>query len=699
MKQHFFLKGLITSFSLLSIIFPVYSAGESAIHDDYVFPCKQTPRHLEPYANSIFTAGFSRISAMRGDEIVNVGNNTKIVNFEVSPAGNTFAIVEESLKKGSKTASIYSTNEIQYRTHKFDINKYGTPSAITYTPNARSIVLATDRALYIFDTKKFQLEGKIEGLGINPSRMYFSPNGYYLTLVSGNDAIVLNYEARTVRKRINDDVEINDISFSPNSELMAVITADGLLSVYDTRSFEVRTMIDDLGQGLACSFNDNGKYIAVAVNSSEIELINLVRTSDRKTLELSEEGLADISFLNDSHNNTLIAYNSSNSLKAHRLLDLEPYYTRLVSETVDSRMNEWLKMLPGETMEDYEKRVNDQSLARQRRLYEDEISTQFAGDLLAMSEISLGSYDRSNNMLSVSFSNLPTILLPVAETDIAAFTSGSDLEIEEAQYGLLPDDSFELIYAKFRNKNDNKTYVYDNIDRRPMELMTSNADFVSLDILRQQQMEEIVLKEIKDKVVEEAKHNNVISDHTNIAVDSKVQPDYDADGNKILNYIVNVSYQVEPQYSAVEDFGPGKYHIQESGAASSMMKIVKQALEGEMSQYLKPGKKMKVVLSGTADATPIVRGIPYDGSYGDFDEEPILIDGVLTPISVSQKSGITTNPQLALLRAAGVRQFIEKNINIPEGMDVDYNYKVSVSKDKGSEHRRITAQFTFPDAF
>lgn len=689
----------LCSMTIVSSALSASAQTESAMTPEYSFPRMETPTQIETYATTTFSMSPKWVNTMRGDVLAEMGAKKDITDFVLSPAGNSFAIIEKNIKKGESRARIYSATDSKLVKHTFDVKKYGNPSAITFTPNSRSIIMATNTGVYIFDSRKYELQGRIEGFGIQPTKLLMSPNGYFLVGLNGKDAVVFNFETKKIRKRIDAEVTINDASFSENSEMLAFITTDGLLTIYDTRTFDVRKMIDGLGAGLACSFNDNGKYIAVLVSPEEIDVINLVRTSDRKTYTLDRTGAADLIFFHDSGNNTLLAYSSQNALNANRMHDLEPYYSRLVSETVDGRMNEWLKMQPGESMEDYQNRVNDQTRASQRRLFEDEISTMLAGDMLSMSEISLGSYDRSNGLLAVQFTNLPTIMLPVAETDLASFTSGGDLTVEEAQYGVLPDDSFELIYAKFRNKNDNKTYVYDNIERRPMDMLSSDANFVSLDVLRQQQMEEIALQEIKEKVVEEAKHNNVISDHTNIAIDSRVQPDYDADGNKILNYIVNVSYDVEPGFSAAEDFGPGKYHVAESGAASSMLKIVKQAFEGDMKQYLRPGKRIKVAISGTADASPILHGIPYDGSYGDFNEEPVKVDGVLTPLTVTSKSGITTNPQLALLRAAGVRDFLQKNINVPEGMDVDYEYLVGVSKDKGSEHRRITAEFTFVDAF
>lgn len=226
-----------------------------------------------------------------------------------------------------------------------------------------------------------------------------------------------------------------------------------------------------------------------------------------------------------------------------------------------------------------------------------------------------------------------------------------------------------------------------------------NSDDISLELLQQQQMEEMKLQEIREQVVEEAKNSNIISDHTNISVNSKVVPDYDANGNKILNYVVDFQYEVEPEFSAEEDFKPGKYHIEESGAASSMLNIVKQAFEGDMGQYVKSGKKLKINLVGTADGTPIVNGIAYDGSYGEIEEEPVYLNDQLTTLTVTKKSGIKENPQLALVRALGVKDYLEKNINGLQDMSKDYRYDVKVSEDKGGEFRRITATFTFVDAF
>ena len=108
-------------------------------------------------------------------------------------------------------------------------------------------------------------------------------------------------------------------------------------------------------------------------------------------------------------------------------------------------MEEWQKMMPGESMEEYRLRVNDETRARQRRLFEDEISTQLAGDLLAGQTMTLGSYDRANQVLALDFSSMPTIYLPVPEADVTNFRDAGDLLLSDVQYGVLPDDTFEIV--------------------------------------------------------------------------------------------------------------------------------------------------------------------------------------------------------------------------------------------------------------
>lgn len=672
---------------------PAYGQELGTVRTDYMFKHTETPMGVHPYSTTVFTEGEHTVATMRGDDIFSTKN--LVTDMALNPAGNSFAVITKD-KKGKVALEIYGTDTADHRIHKFNTNDYGYPTAVAFSADARELIVTTDKGIYEFEVKKFKPLNHFS-LSMQPTAIAVSDNGYFLAMTEGSKVGIYNLQTHTMRTTLDLEEPVNDATFSDGSDMLAVVTADGVLNVYDTRNFTIRTSIDDLGEGLACAFNDTGKYISVATSPTTIKVINLVRTDESETVEVPMENVKDLAFIKDSRGNTLLAYTTTYSLGAKRMLNLEPYYARLVSDRADEKMAEWLKMMPGETMEAYQLRMENQ--AKQRRLFEDELSTEYAGDMLSMATITLGNYDRGSQRLEVDFSNMPTIFLEVPQEDVVSFTSPDDLEFSDARYGLTADDNFELIYAKIRNKADGKTYVYDNLDRVPMNFMTSDDNVVSLEVLRQQQMEEIKLQEIRQSVVEEAKHANVISDHTHIAVDSRVEPTYNANGDKILNYIVKFTYTVEPAFSASEDFGPGKYHVAESGAATSMLKIVKEAFDGDFAQYLRPGQAVNIAISGTADATPIVRKIAYDGSAGEYEDEPIYQNGQLQSITVTTKGGIESNEQLAFVRAAGVKDYLEKNINNIKDLNRNYRYNIDVSEDKGSEHRRITAEFTIVDAF
>ena len=671
------------------------AADEAPQKKEYRFKQKATPKEFGIYNTVVFPLSENMVSTMRGDALY---TTKKTLNgLQVNPTGISFGVIETD-KKGKKEALFYSSLATDKKIAEFDVKKYGQPSAIAYTADGRRLLVASDKGLYVFDPRKMTLLDQME-LPFTPTEMVMSDNGYYLALLSGDRVAVYNFEEKKQRRDWNYGVPVNDMVFNQGSSEFAVLTSDGALTIYDTRTFNIKNDIDDLGEGLACTFNTDGKYMAVATSPSTIEVINLVRPADRNTIPVDTEMVSDVAFIRDTEGTPILTFTTANAVGAQRMANLEPHYARLINDEVDQMMAEWLKMMPGESMEEYRLRVNDETRAKQRRLFEDAISTQLAGDLLAGQKMSLGSYDRTNQVLALSFSEMPTIYLPVPESDVSSFHNADDLLLSDVQYGVLPDDTFEIIYAKVFNKADGKTYEYNNLERATMDFMSGDDNVVSLEILQQQQMEELRLQELREKVVEEAKVNDLISNHTNITVDSKVVPDYNANGEKIMNYEVNFTYQVDPEFSAAEDFPPGKYVIDESGAASAMLKIVKEAFEGDFAQYLKDGKKLKVTISGTADASPIIRTIPYTGVYGDFVDEPIYENGDLTAITVTKADGIKENRQLAFLRAEGVKNYLENNVDNLKKMDTDYTFKVDVAQGKGSEFRRITANFVLVDVF
>ena len=68
-------------------------------------------------------------------------------------------------------------------------------------------------------------------------------------------------------------------------------------------------------------------------------------------------------------------------------------------------------------------------------------------------------------------------------------------------------------------------------------------------------------------------------------------------------------------------------------------------------------------------------------------------------ITVTKASGITSNEQLALMRAAGVKDYIEKNVTTLGNTQNQFEYHVEVAKERGGEFRKINVEFIIVDAF
>lgn len=681
-------------FLLCSLCLPQLSAQTTNNEErqKYVYPQKVSPTGIDNYLFSTYYYNGKKTYNLRNSVL---SNSDMISAMKINPAGSSFAIVQTKGKKSSVTVyDLWMSNKVK---HEFEEDM--TPVSLCYAPDAKSLVISGDnKELLFFDTRQYALQSKME-IPFVAENIAISSNNYFIVASNGNTLDIWNLQTKELRKSIEADDKINCFTFSADNNLLAVLTADGKLNTYDTRTFFILQSYDAMGTAKYCYFHPEGKYIAIITGDNRISILNLMDETDREYIDNAEGGITDARFLKNGKGEIFLAYNTVNSITYELMSKLSPNYTKLMSDELSDRMNTWMKMMPGETLEEYNLRVNDETRTEQMKLFEQEIATRMADNLIEKSEVTLGNYNPTDNVLALEFNTMPTIYLDVPTEEVSDFMNPGDLEFRNAKYGLTKNDKFELIYADVYNKASGKTYKYDNLDRESFDYMKSDDNFIPLNLVQQSNMDEIKLQEIKESIMNMAKQQKTISDHTKISVDAGIASETDANGKKIMNYNINFSYEVEQGFSTQEDFGPGKYATDQSGAAMSMLAIMKTAFEKDFAQYVQAGKKLRVKITGMADASPINGKIAYNGVYGEYTNEPVYKDNDLSNITVTKESGITQNDQLAFLRAVGVKEYLLQNIPAFSKMNSDYNYYIEVTKEKGSEYRRISVAFTFVDAF
>lgn len=600
---------------------------------------------------------------------------------------------------GSSVCALSSNGASRHMDSNFGFSFNFKPFAICYSPDAKYFASSdTDGQIHIFSVKgrTFQ-EERIIITGFNAEQLEISGNRWYVAAVSGNDVWVFDFESGVARNSASFGSPIHQVSFSKDNLFFYVLLENAELYKYNLVDFSLMHKWDSLGKASSFSVSSDGKYVAVAVSDREIRFINSLdgKASD---VAVTEDGLDRISFVTARNGKEYIAYNSHDEIRISLVNNLDPYYYRLVNEEVESRMHEWMERMPEESLEEYNARVTSESYAARRFSLEREIATRLVeGDgLVNLSDFRLGNYDMDSHMLAVFVGDMPPVYLNISEKELAGYKE-DDFLLVNPQYVIDENDGLELVYVEMRNRNTGSTSLFDNRERRSLEYLKLSDSFVPIELIQKSTMQEVGLKDIKNDVLQEAKRNDILSDHTNISVEAAIKKDIDRDGHQIYNYVVSYSYDVESEFSAHDDYGSGKYAIEESPAAMAMAAIIRKSFESELAGYVNSNKDVLVEITGSADKSPIRGKIAYDGRYGEFLDQPVSDNGSMFSVSVTTKDGITDNDQLAFIRAAGFCDYIGKEIQALNSMKREVKYNTEVFSREGAEFRRVKVVFTFYD--
>ena len=658
-------------------------------------------KKINAFDNTTFCTAYLSDGALYTMRDIAINDVRKIERIVFNPTGSSIALL-----RAKNPISIYSFRDrnkklFELKEKRKKLKAKPMPVSMCYSADARSFIVGNSLGeIVIYDTKEYMPLAYIQGEA-PATALAMSSNNYFIAAAAGQNINIWNFQTKELRKAIPMPAVVKEVTFSPDAALLAVTTDDNHLTITDTKNWDKVDIFDKLGGTLSSpSFHPEGKYISVVKDGKNIEIINLKNGVVEQDIVDPTGGVTGGRFFKNNQNSEVfLLTNRTKQMVFWDANGLNPFYGKIMGREVDAKMNEWVKMMQGESMEDYAIRVNDETRIKQQQLFAQEVATALAGDRISMDNPFIDGYDASNNMLNIGFKGLPSIGLEVPSNEAGDFKDGK-MKFSNAVYVLNDKDEFELAYVEVTNETTNKVYIYDNIGRTKLTALEADENFVPLEIMQQATREEAQLAEIKEQVIEEKKQDKLITDNTQINVKTEVIPGVDANGKKILNYKVGYQYEViNKEFSAKEDFPSGGYNIERSNAAMSLMKIIKNAFEGDFAKYLSEGKQVKVIITGSADAAPIRGRLAYDGRYGEFVDEPYYKDGNLDNITVTKAGGITQNEQLALMRAAGVKTYIEKNVTTLGNTKNEYEYHVEVAKERGGEFRKINVEFVIMDAF
>ena len=658
-------------------------------------------KKINAFDNTTFCTAYLSDGALYTMRDIAINDVRKIERIVFNPTGSSIALL-----RAKNPISIYSFRDrnkklFELKEKRKKLKAKPMPVSMCYSADARSFIVGNSLGeIVIYDTKEYMPLAYIQGEA-PATALAMSSNNYFIAAAAGQNINIWNFQTKELRKAIPMPAVVKEVTFSPDAALLAVTTDDNHLTIIDTKNWDKVDIFDKLGGTLSSpSFHPEGKYISVVKDGKNIEIINLKNGVVKQDIVDPTGGVTGGRFFKNNQNSEVfLLTNRTKQMVFWDANGLNPFYGKIMGREVDAKMNEWVKMMQGESMEDYAIRVNDETRIKQQQLFAQEVATALAGDRISMDNPFIDGYDASNNMLNIGFKGLPSIGLEVPSNEAGDFKDGK-MKFSNAVYVLNDKDEFELAYVEVTNETTNKVYIYDNIGRTKLTALEADENFVPLEIMQQATREEAQLAEIKEQVIEEKKQDKLITDNTQINVKTEVIPGVDANGKKILNYKVGYQYEViNKEFSAKEDFPSGGYNIERSNAAMSLMKIIKNAFEGDFAKYLSEGKQVKVIITGSADAAPIRGRLAYDGRYGEFVDEPYYKDGNLDNITVTKAGGITQNEQLALMRAAGVKTYIEKNVTTLGNTKNEYEYHVEVAKERGGEFRKINVEFVIMDAF
>ncbi len=280
-------------------------------------------------------ANLSRLTTWLAKEIYSqtMGQAEGYVNnVDISPDGDTIA-------SGFSNGDIYIYG-LKDQSLMTTFQTSGSVIDITYSPDSTTLasIIGGQDDIFLWNVTDGTLSSTLSGLA-SPRHIIFSPNGEMLACSSGKDIYVWSLENRNISTVISGHTDgISSIAFSPDGELIASVSHDETLRVWqtDTGTLIVTTEIPQVPYNAFSDviFSQNGDNIIASLWDTYL-VIN------------TDDGSVNNSFVFDNpHNKEGLALSPDGSIWASvstdELLQLWNMVDFSLLTTLDDQIDFWM---------------------------------------------------------------------------------------------------------------------------------------------------------------------------------------------------------------------------------------------------------------------------------------------------------------------------------------------------------------------
>lgn len=192
--------------------------------------------------------------------------------------------------------------------------------------------------------------------------------------------------------------------------------------------------------------------------------------------------------------------------------------------------------------------------------------------------------------------------------------------------------------------------------------------------------------------------NRKLYDESKIEVSAEMVNDTNEPGTTELNYRITINYNCRNKQGGTDDYDSGRYLLEQSNSSLALCELAKELLTQYNDDLFAKGKETTIEITGSTDETPIKKKLEYLGEYGDYQYEPTHFNGEDVRVSINDSIDITTNAQLAYIRAQGIRIFLDQ-ISTLQKTNNHYNFITRCYSDTGSTFRRSGIVITLHNPF